>query len=481
MTDDWNLIEPRQEVDVSEQNEKSPIGREDPAPLSSLYGMTPKVEAAVITALAEGKIARVRALVSPLHPADQADLIERLNMPQRRRLFSYMGSNLDPETLAFLDDDLLDVALNIMGAEGVAKALPELDSDDAVDILEEFDPEERDSILAAMPVAERLIVEEGLAFPEDSAGRLMQREVVVSPSHWTVGQTIDFMRSQDNLPEDFYAIVVIDPARRVLGQVMLSRLLASQRPVRMSEIMTNTPYQIPVNMDQEEVALLFKRYGLVSASVVDDQHRLVGMITVDDVVDVIEEEAEEDLMALGGISDVSIRSNLLETIRSRFSWLFVNLLTAIAASVVIGFFEGTIEKLVALAVLMPIVASMGGNAGTQTVTVAVRALALRQLSRQTATGFVLRELSVGFVNGMVFALTAGGISWIWFGQPEIAVIMGLAMLANLVIAGLSGTLIPLALERFGIDPAIASSVFITTVTDVIGFLTFLGLAAMFLV
>ena len=456
------------------------IRYDDGDQLFSLYGMTPKVEAAVITALADGHVRRVRALIAPLHPADQADLVERLNTAQRKLLLSMIGPVLDPETLTYFDDDLLEDALGIIGAEGVARALPELDSDDAVDILEEFDPEERDSILAAMPAAERLIAEEGLSFPEDSAGRLMQREVVVAPSHWTVGQVIDFMRSEDDLPDDFYTIIVVDPARRVLGQVLLSRLLSSQRPRRLSEMMETTSHQIPVTMDQEEVALLFRRYALVSAPVVDDIGRLVGVITVDDVVEVIDEEAEEDLMALGGVSDISIRSSLMETLQGRFSWLFVNLLTAIAASVVISFFEDTIERVVALAVLMPIVASMGGNAGTQTVTVAVRALALRQLSDSAMKTFVLRELSVGLINGVIFAAVTGFISYLWFGDITVALVMGFAMIANLFVAALSGTAIPLTLSRFGVDPAIASSVFITTVTDVIGFLTFLGLAALVL-
>jgi magnesium transporter len=448
--------------------------------LSSLYGMTPKVEAAVIVALADGHTRRVRALVSPLHPADQADLIGRLNTPQRTRLMKMMGPVLDPDTLTYLEEDLLEDALAAIGAETAARAIVEMDSDDAIDIIEELDDEERDSILASMPAAERLIVEEGLSYPEDSAGRMMQREVVVAPAHWTVGQTIDFMRGQDDLPEEFYSIMIIDPARRVLGQVRLSRLLGQQRPVRLSEIMETTAQQIPASMDQEEVAVLFRRYALVSAAVIDDLGRLVGMITVDDVVDVIDEEAEEDLMALAGVSDVSIRSTLLETLQARFSWLMVNLLTAVAASIVIGLFEDTIQRIVALAVLMPIVASMGGNAGTQTVTVAVRALALRQLSRATIMGFVVRELSVGFINGLIFAVTAGLVSYFWFGDMSIALVMAVAMLANLVIAGVSGTAIPLTLSRFGVDPAVASSVFITTVTDVVGFLTFLGLAAYFL-
>lgn len=448
--------------------------------LSSLYGMTPKVEAAVIVALADGHTRRVRALVSPLHPADQADLIGRLNTPQRSRLMKMLGPVLDPDTLTYLEEDLLEETLAAIGAETAARAIIEMDSDDAIDIIEELDDEERDSILASMPAAERLIVEEGLSYPEDSAGRMMQREVVVAPAHWTVGQTIDFMRGQDDLPEEYYSIMIIDPARRVLGQVRLSRLLGKQRPVRLSEIMETVAQQIPATMDQEEVAILFRRYALVSAAVIDDQGRLVGMITVDDVVDVIDEEAEEDLMALAGVSDVSIRSTLMETLQARLSWLMVNLLTAVAASIVIGLFEDTIQRIVALAVLMPIVASMGGNAGTQTVTVAVRALALRQLSRATIMGFVLRELSVGFINGLIFAITAGLVSYFWFGDMSLALVMAVAMLANLVIAGVSGTAIPLTLSRFGVDPAVASSVFITTVTDVVGFMTFLGLAAYFL-
>ncbi|NBQ83831.1 MAG: magnesium transporter, partial [Alphaproteobacteria bacterium] len=286
--------------------------------------MTPKVEAAVIVALADGHTRRVRALVSPLHPADQADLIGRLNTPQRSRLMKMLGPVLDPDTLTYLEEDLLEETLAAIGAETAARAIVEMDSDDAIDIIEELDDEERDSILASMPAAERLIVEEGLSYPEDSAGRMMQREVVVAPAHWTVGQTIDFMRGQDDLPEEYYSIMIIDPARRVLGQVRLSRLLGKQRPVRLSEIMETVAQQIPATMDQEEVAILFRRYALVSAAVIDDQGRLVGMITVDDVVDVIDEEAEEDLMALAGVSDVSIRSTLIETLQARLSWLMVN-------------------------------------------------------------------------------------------------------------------------------------------------------------
>ena len=454
---------------------------EDGAVPTSLYGITPKVEAAIVDAIAGGSVQRVRTLVSPLHPADRADLLERLSKPQRVRLYSMLGPARDPDTLTYLEDDILEEVLAVIGAEEVAKALPEMDSDDAVDILGELEPEDRDSVLAAMPVAERNAAVEGLSYPEDSAGRMMQRELVAAPSHWTVGRLLDFMRSREEHPEEFHSIFVTDSSRRVVGQVMLSRVLVSHRPVRLSTLIDDAPNRIAVDMDREEVALQFKKYGLVSAAVVDEQERLVGMITVDDVVDVIEEEAEEDMMGLGHVSDMNIRSTLMDTLKSRFSWLMVNLGTAVIASVVIGFFDETIEQLVALAVLMPIVASMGGNAGTQTLTVAVRAIAMRQLSPNTVRGFVAREFSVGLLNGVIFAATCGMISWLWFGNSEIALVMAAAMVFNLVVAGLSGALIPLGLEKFGVDPAVASSVFITTVTDVVGFLSFLGLAAMFLV
>ena len=464
-----------------DKHDKPDAMAEESSDLASLYGMTPKVEAAVINAIVDGHAQRVRSLVAPLHPADQADLLERLNKPQRILLYRMLGSTIDPETLAFLSDDMTEEAVGVIGTEGVAKALPELDSDDAVDILEDLQPEERDNILKAMPMAERLFVEEGLSFPEDSAGRMMQREIVVSPSYWTVGQMIDFLRNQKDLPDDFYSIFVVDERRQVLGQVMLARILVSQRPVRLSRLMTNTPHQIPASTDQEEVALLFQRYQLVSAAVVDENNRIVGMIPVDNVVEVIEEEAEEDMMALAQVGKTDIRSTLPLTLRSRLSWLLINLATAIFASIVIGFFDEVIEQLVALAVLMPIVASMGGNAGTQTVTVAVRALATRQLSIKTANNFVVKEAIVGAVNGVVFAITCGLVSWFWFANIEIAIVMGAAMLFNMVMAGLGGALIPIGLKRFGVDPAVASSVFITTVTDVVGFLSFLGLAAAFLV
>ena len=452
--------------------------------LANLYGLTPKVVAAVIACIADGNKDRLVSLVAPLHPADQADMIERLNSAQLKRFTLMMRENLDPTVLTYLPDSVLEDVVSNYGVNELAQALPELDSDDAVDILEDLEEEEVADILAALPVGERLIVEEALSYPEHCAGRLMQREVVVCPSHWTVGQSIDHLRAEDadQLPDEFYVIIIIDPARRVLGQVRLAKLLSSDRPVRLSDIMETAPHQIPVTMDKEEVGLLFQRYGLVSVSVVDAQEKLVGMIMVDDIVDVIQEEAGEDLMALGGVSDSDLRSSLVATVQSRFLWLLVNLFTAVIASLVIGVFDDTIERLVALAVLMPIVASMGGNAGTQTVTVAVRALAMRQLvDANIVNRFVLREAMVGLTNGLIFAIVAGVVALIWFQNIEIALVMGFAMIANMLAAAISGAGIPIILSKMNIDPAVASSVFITTVTDVIGFLTFLGLAAIYLV
>ena len=457
--------------------------RHDMPDLTHLYGLTPKVEAAIIAAIADGNRNRLVSLVSQLHPADQADMVERLNHAQRKRFMIMLRRHIDTTVFTYLPEDVLEDVVSIYGVSELAQALPEMESDDAIDILEDLEDEELATILAALPVGERLIVEEALSYPENCAGRLMQREVVVCPSHWTVGQTVDYMRSlsEDELPDDFYAIIVIDPARRVEGQVRLGRLLSSGRPVRLADIMETSPHLIPVTMDQEEVALLFHRYGLVSASVVDQQNKLVGVITVDDIVDVIQEEAEEDLMALGGVSGSNLRASIKATVESRFLWLLVNLLTAVIASIVIGLFDQTIERLVALAVLMPIVASMGGNAGTQTVTVAVRALAMRQLGDGMVSRFIMREAMVGLVNGIIFAVVAGLVALLWFQSLHIALVMGFAMIANMLAAALSGAAIPVFLSRIGVDPAVSSSVFITTVTDVIGFLTFLGLAAIFLV
>ena len=455
--------------------------REDGDRLAALYGLTPKVESAIVTALSTGAEDRARALVAPLHPADQADLLERLPAFRAAELVRILGDSLDAETLTYLDENTRDEIVDVMGMEALARQLPDLETDDAVNIIEELEQDEIDDVLAALPAEDRVLVEEGLAYPEDSAGRMMQREIVTVPSFWTVGRTIDFLRSSRFGDTQFYLIFVIDPSRNPIGEISLGRLLCTSRPRRVSEIMEGDFRKIPADMDQEEVAILFRRYGMVSAPVVDEHGRLIGMITIDDVIDVIDEEAEEDLMALAGVGESNLRSSLLETLRGRSSWLVINLVTAIVASAVIGLFDATIERLVALAVLMPIVASMGGNAGTQTVTVAVRALALRQIDRDAAASFVRRELAVAVMNGILFAALAAAVSFLWFRDPDIAIVMAVAMFANMVVAGLSGTLVPLGLVRAGVDPAVASSVFITTITDVVGFFVFLGLAALYLV
>jgi magnesium transporter len=419
--------------------------------------------------------------MDPLHPADKADLLERISTDEIQILVSQYGNEFDPEILPYLDEEVREDVVEMLDPDVLAASLPELDSDDVVTIAEELEPEELDDALAALPARDRVLVEQSLSYPEDSAGRLMQREMVVVPPFWTVGQTIDYLRSTELDNNDFYLIMVTDTAGHPVGEVRLNKLLCAPRPRRISEIMDTDIRSLPVTMDQEEVALLFRRYGMVTTGVVDSEGRLAGIITLDDIIDVIDEEAEEDLMALAGVSDASIRTSVLETLRGRTPWLFVNLLTAIAASIVIGFFENTIEKVVALAVLMPIVASMGGNAGTQTITVAVRAIAMREFSPKLAVTFGLRELYVGVINGVLFASVTALLSYVWFGQADIALLLAIAMFINLIVASLSGTLIPLLLVKSGVDPAVASSVFITTITDVIGFLVFLGLAALYLI
>ena len=448
--------------------------------VASMYGLTPKVEAAIHEAIDTEQWQRLRMLMDPLHPADKADFLERISAEDLRVLVSQLGSDFDAEILPYLDEDVREDVRDLLDPDVFAASLPELDSDDVVTIAEELEPEQLDEVLSALPDQERVLVEQSLAYPEDSAGRMMQREMVVVPPFWTVGQTIDFLRSSDLDREEFYLIMVTDVSGHPVGEVRLNKLLCTQRPRRISEIMETELRSIPVTMDQEEVALLFRRYGMVTTGVIDAEGRLVGIITLDDIIDVIDEEAEEDLMALAGVSDASIRTSVLETLQGRAPWLFVNLITAVIASVVIGFFESTIETIVALAVLMPIVASMGGNAGTQTVTVAVRAIAMREFSPKVAVTFGLRELYVGIANGLVFAVVTAGLSYVWFGDAQIALVLGFAMLVNMIVAAISGTLIPLALVKTGVDPAVASSVFITTITDVIGFLVFLGLAALYL-
>lgn len=444
------------------------------------YGISADLVRTVSEALERGDESEARQVATDLHEADLADLLENLDRDDRPRLIRILGDAFDLEVLTYLDSSLREDIIEALEPRQLADSLSDLDSDDAVDIFEDLDEEAQREVLEALPRADRIALEESLSFPEDSAGRIMQREVLAVPSSWTVGQTIDYMRAAKDLPDDFYDLYIVDPKHQPIGFVPLSRAMRTKRPVALTDIMTDDMKVVPIEMDQEEVAYLFRQYGLVSAPVVDGAGRLIGVVTVDDVVHIIDEEAEEDLLKLAGVQETDLYSAVLDTTRSRFSWLLVNLLTAVAASLVIAIFEETIERVVALAVLMPIVASMGGNAGTQTLTVAVRAIAMRDLSAGNAWRFVGKEVLVGLANGLVFAVLAGLLAWVWFDAPMIGVIIAAAMVINLVVATLSGALVPLGLEKLGVDPAVASSVVLTTVTDVIGFFAFLGLAALLL-
>lgn len=445
-----------------------------------LQALSPAFVQAVIDAVEARDEAAVQALVQPLHAADMADLLRLLRGKQRRNLLVLLGPSLDPEVFPELDERLRDKVVADMSAEALAAAVAALETDDSVYLLENLTEARKAEVLNLLPRIERAPVEKGLSYPEDTAGRLMRSELVAVPPYWTVGHTIDYMRSVDDLPDQFYEVFIVDPAFHPIGTVSLSRIARARRHVVMSDIMEREQTLIPVRMDQEEVAYLFEQYGLISAAVVDEDERLVGVITVDDVVDVIGEEAEEDILRLGGVAEADPTDSILITTGRRFPWLLVNLLTAIIASLVIAQFEDAIEKIVALAVLMPIVASMGGNAGTQTLTIAVRAIATKELNATNATRIILREVFIAGFNGVLFAIIMGVIGGVWFHSVAIGAVLAAAMLINLLAAGIAGVLAPLTLEKLKIDPAMASGVMVTTVTDVIGFLSFLGLATLLL-
>jgi len=436
---------------------------------------------AVTSAINEGDAAKVRELTLPLHEADLADLIQLLRPEPRGALITMLGDDLKAAALPELDEGVRNQVLEDMPPEQVAKALQQLDSDEAVYLLEDLDKDEQSDILAQLPHFERIALERSLEYPEDSAGRIMQTDLIAVPPFWSVEQTIDFMRLADDLPDRFYEIFVVDPAYHLLGSVALNRLLRSKRPVTIEAITDRDIHPIAVEADQEAVAREFERYNLTSAPVIDGGGRLVGVITADDVVEVVQEEASEDILRMGGVAGESVSDSVWQTTRLRFTWLLANLATAILASFVISLFEATIEQMVALAVLMPIVASMGGNAGTQTMTVAVRALATQDLGPVNAFRVILRESAVGLLNGVLFAVIMAAIAYFWFGSDQLGLVIGVAMIVNLVAAALAGILIPLGFNQLGLDPAIASGVFVTTVTDVVGFFAFLGLAALWLV
>ena len=415
------------------------------------------------------------------HNADIADVIQNLDPVLRLSLINIIGNKFDPEILTYLNDSLREEIVETLDIKQLANNAKELDIDDAVDLVEDLEKEDQDTFLENLEEKERTLIEEGLNYPEDSAGRLMQRQFVALDQFWNVGQAIDFLRNnKKNLPEDFYDIYLINPNKQVFGVVPLGRLMGSKRDVSLNKITNKELRLIEVNMDQEEVAYLFSKYGLVSAPVIDN-NKIIGSITVDDVVEVIEEEREEDILKLGGVGHTDIYNSVIDTTKSRLSWLIVNLMTAIVASIVIGLFEAAIEKVVALAILMPIVASMGANAGTQTLTVAVRALAVKELTPSNALKIITKETFIGGINGIIFAIIISLLSIYWFQDFMLGLIIGSAMVLNLIIAGFAGTIIPLALDKMKIDPALASAVILSTITDVFGFLSFLGLATLFLI
>ena len=414
------------------------------------------------------------------HEADIAEIITVLAPDLRSALLQLVGNALEPEVFAELDDAVRDDVLEIVDTDTLVNTVQQLDSDDAVFVLEDMADEERQEVLEQIPQTDRIVLERALDFPEDSAGRLMQSEFISVPPFWTVGQTIDYLRDTQDLPDDFLEIYIIDPTYTPIGVVHLAEMLRAQRACAMETLQHDDFYIIQGETDREEVALLFERYNLVTAPVVDEDQRLIGVITADDVFEVIAEEASEDILRLGGVGDEAVTDTMLDIARGRASWLFINLLTAIAASLVISLFDASIEKIVALAVLMPIVASMGGNAGTQTLTITVRALATQELLPVNAARLVYREVGVGILNGILFAIITGTIGAVWFGDNLLGAVLAAAMIVNLVVAALAGILIPISLNRMNIDPALASSVFVTTVTDVIGFFAFLSFATIFL-
>jgi magnesium transporter len=433
----------------------------------------------VAEAIDAGNSGALRTLVGALHEADAGDLIEALDSERRPRLVKLMGADFDFTALVEVDDTIREEILEELPTETVAEGVRVLESDDAVYILEDLPKEEQAEILDQLPASERIALTRRLDYPEDSAGRRMQTECIAIPRSWTVGHTIDYMRETARLPERFYELYVVDADQRLLGAVALDRLLRAKRPVEIVDLMDSGRRRVLATDDQEEVARQFERYNLIAAPVVDDGDRLVGVITFDDIVDVIEMEAEEDIKALGGVTgDEELSDSVWTIARSRFNWLLVNLGTAFLASSVLGLFEGELQKMVALAVLAPIVASQGGNAATQTMTVAVRALATRELGHANAWKVILREGLVGLVNGLAFAIITGAIAYAWFRVPDLGIVIGLAMICNLIAAALGGIIIPLVVQRFRADPAVSSGVFVTTITDVVGFFSFLGIATL---
>ena len=447
---------------------------------ADIYGEDGAIRASYLAhigaAIADRDVITLKEDIGDLHQSELGDLLEALLPDQRLALVNLLGRDFHFAALTEVDDSIREDLVESIPNEQLAEAVQELDSDDAVYILEDLDADDQEEILSKLPFTERIRLRRALDYPEETAGRRMQTEFVAVPPFWSVGQTIDYLREDQNLPDNFSQIFVIDPTFKLLGAVDLDNLLRSKRPIKIEEIMHETRHAIPATMDQEEAAREFEQYDLLSAAVVDENERLVGVLTIDDVVDVIQQEAEEDLLRLGGVGDEELSDSVLSTSRSRVPWLLVNLVTAFLAASVIGLFDHTIERIVALAVLMPIVAGMGGNAASQTMTVTVRALATKDLDIYNAWRIIRREMGVGSINGIIFAILIGLVAGFWFQDPNIGAIIAAAMIINMFVAAVAGILVPLLLDRFGVDPAVASAVFVTTITDVVGFFAFLGLA-----
>lgn len=448
---------------------------------NTLYGVSQDTIRALEEALQDGHQERIEHLMQPLHAADVAVVLEYLSPTLRYRLLDILRAHFDPNILFHLDETVREEVVDHLGAREIAHAITGLESDDVVALLEDLDQDQQEEILASIPNAERGIVEQALTYPEDSAARLMQREVVCVPGYWTVAETLKYMTEETTLPDKFYDIFVIDPKHAPLGGISLSLLLKYPPLTKMADIMDKDIKQIPALMDQEDVAHLFQKYGLVSAPVVDKTQRVIGMITIDDVMDVIEEEAEKDIMHLSRVAESDFYEPLLSTSYSRIRWLLITLLNMLLAAVVISQFQHTIEKMVALAVLMPISAAMSGNAGMQVVTVTVRALATRELGGVNMSRAIVKEILVGLLNGGFFGLILGCIASFWFNDTNLGVVLGGALVLNMVWAAAAGVILPILIDKMDMDPAISAGPFLTTTTDLLGFASFLGLAHMFLV
>ncbi|GGJ43389.1 magnesium transporter [Sphingopyxis bauzanensis] len=464
------------DIAITDERDREAVVRETETELDEDDRLRPEFVRDVIELAEAGEGEAARERIGRLHPADIADLFELARSDERPMLAAVLGNMLSADVLAEMNDYVREELIDLLAPEQVAELASELDTDDAVAIIEDMEADEQQAVLDAMEPEDRAAIEDALSFPEESAGRLMQRDLVAVPEHVTVGDVIDRLREDTALTSDFWEIFVVDPMHRPVGSCQLSWILRTPRDIAISDVMKREQTLIPIDMDQEEVALRFQKYALISAAVVDRAGRLVGMITVDDIVHIIQEEAGEDILRLSGAGDGDINEPIRETYSARVRWLVANLGTALLASSIVGFFGAAIEQMVALAVLMPIVAGVGGNAGTQTLAVTVRALAMNQLTDSNSWRAIWREMKIALLNGATIALLAGTATAFWFANPQLGAVIAAAMVVNIFVAGVAGVAIPLLLDRLDQDPAVASSIFVTMTTDSMGFLAFLGLA-----